>query len=103
MMKVAHLRNPEHLNESLLRELNRLEYYQSPISQINLANEFGTDVVLSHYKRSGRNSSSTVWRTMTEHVVIIKSSLLSKKLIGGVSNPSTIACHWRRRIQYISY
>jgi len=75
------------LNESLLRELNRLEYYQSPYPK-SLANDFGTDVVYPIIKRSGVTAIDGL-RTMTEHVVFqIKSSI--EKLNGDVSTPQQL-------------
>ena len=72
------------LNESLLHELNSLEYYEWPYPK-SLANDFGTDVVYPIIKRSGVTAIDGL-RTMTEHVVFqIKSSI--EKLNGGVSSP----------------
>ena len=70
------------LNESLLSELNALEYYQWPYPK-SLANDFGTEVVYPIIKRSGVSVADGL-RTMTEHVVIqIKSSI--EKLNGTTS------------------
>ena len=71
------------LNESLLRELNSLEYYRWPYPK-SLANDFGTDVVYPIIKKSGVTAIDGL-RTMTEHVVFqIKSSI--EKLNGDSSS-----------------
>lgn len=57
-----------HLNESLLEQLNALEYYKQPYPK-SLANEFGTDTVYPLIQAAGLSIPDAL-HTYTEHIAV---------------------------------
>ena len=64
------------VNESLLKKLNALDYYQLPYPK-SLANDFGTDIVYPMIKNEAIETKDAL-RTMVEHIVSQISNEISK-------------------------
>jgi anhydro-N-acetylmuramic acid kinase len=67
------------VNESLLKELNQLPYYDSPFPK-SLANEFGIEVVYPLIQSYRLNTSDSL-ATYVEHIAIqVKNAIINLKL-----------------------
>ncbi|MGC4037454.1 MAG: anhydro-N-acetylmuramic acid kinase [Chitinophagaceae bacterium] len=64
------------VNDTLLNELNSLDYYTQPYPK-SLANDFGTDVVYPLIKKAGLSTADAL-RTYVEHIAIqIKNAIVN--------------------------